>query len=74
MVKFWSFSVVDPVKVDPGGELFPPGSESLCVSDGPSKLFKLVADWNPDSWLCWSFLVDAFSVSIKIQRLGLEKN
>ena len=35
---------VEPVKVDPGGE-----SEGDSLLDGPSKLFKLVADWKPDS-------------------------
>ena len=42
---FYIVSVpVEPVKVDPGGE-----SEGDSLFDGPSKLFKLVADWNPDS-------------------------
>ena len=64
MTKFWSFSV-EPVNVDPGGD--PGGEDSLL--DGPSKLFKLVADWNPDSWLCWSFFDADFSGKLKKVKL-----
>ena len=44
MKKSFMYLPVEPVKVDPGGE-----SEGDSLFDGPSKLFKLVADWNPDS-------------------------